>query len=80
MPTATSSPAARSSDEILTDQAEGPTFGDGAIDFFTGLEGFGALSAGDIDTAVFGDVSAAYPSAGYGCQGDILLDPTAIPY
>jgi Ca2+-binding RTX toxin-like protein len=66
--------------EILIDQAEEPTFGDGAIDFFSGLEGFGVLTAGDIDTAVFGDVSTAYTiELATDTNGDILLGSDGNP-
>src|SRR6185295_11899316 len=66
--------------EILIDQADEPTFGDGAIDFFSGSEGFGVLTAGDIDTAVFGDVSTAYTiELATDTNGDILLGSDSNP-
>ena len=66
--------------EILTDQAEGPTFGDGAIDFFSGDVVFGTLTAGDIDTAVYADVSTAYQiSFATDAGGNILFGSDGNP-
>ena len=57
----------------------GPTFGP-TIDPFTGEEVFGALTAGDIDTAVYGDVSAAYQiSLATDAEGNILLGSDGNP-
>ena len=67
--------------EILTDQAEGPTFGDGAIDFFSGLEGFGALSAGESTQPCWLMSRGLTPSSWLRMPMAIFSsDPTAIPY
>jgi Ca2+-binding RTX toxin-like protein len=60
--------------EILTDQAVGPTFGP-TIDFFSGEPvADGVLTVGDVDTAVFGDVSAAYQiSIATDAAGNLLV-------